>query len=77
MFESCEMLLMHSLMFWDEQWQSLQMYMMHLPKMWVFRGAGGVQSFSGTFCFFIPNDILTEVLQELLLGDPNKLSLLR
>lgn len=39
-------------------------------------GGGWVQSSFGTFYCFIPNDILTEALQKLLLGDPNKLSLL-
>lgn len=37
----------------------------------------GVQSSFGTFNCFIPNVILPELLEELLHGDPNKLSLLR
>lgn len=70
---------MLSLIFWGELWQSLQMYMMHLSRMCL-EGMGGSNpplELSVAFCCFIPNDILTGVLEELLLGDTSKLSLLR
>lgn len=64
MFESCEMML--SLMFWDELWQCLQMYMMHL----MLGGWGSSLLLELSIALSQMTSLLRSWRRKLLLGDP-------